>query len=86
MWWSSCEERKRTPKQTGDKSSESDSDAGVRVRVVPALVRVSRPREAHEERGEARDEEEVADPVERLDLLEPGCARFGARRGLRERE
>lgn len=75
-----------TVEQAGDEAGKADRDGNVRVRVVPADLAVGGPGKAHEERDKARDEEEVANPVERLDLVQEGAVTDGARRRVVEEE
>ena len=44
------------------------SEMCIRDRVVPPVAGVGAPSQAHEQRHETRDEEEIAGPVERLDF------------------
>jgi hypothetical protein len=48
---------------------EPDHDRAVRVGALPSVGWIGGPREAHQERDQAGDEQAVADPVERANLL-----------------
>lgn len=60
-------ETRRTIGEASNESNASDGHGSVAVRIAPRVQ--SRPDQAHEERNETSNEEEVADPVELLDLL-----------------
>lgn len=72
----------RTPYDAEDQDGKAGRHGAVRMSIVPAVVRVGRPSEAHQERSNAAEKQNVADPVERLHLLKQGAFRARTRRRL----